>query len=225
MPTGPEASPLGPYDRFEVLSALRKSIKLDDPEAAIYWLHVLLEHGGPSAQRTAARQLWIVAAEDVDDPAVVLRAFAVFQMVGKVPEPDHLFFLVAQMCSARKWWEHPDGHLVDHWWAKAVGALRSAPRQVPSHALDRHTRRGWQQLRAGLGFDDRFSGSDVGRAKTLWLFTRWGRLDSAYQVDAEQFRVFWQERRDLQASGPRDVDEPDEWPRPPCLVDPAEAGR
>ena len=69
-------------------------------ENAIYWLNVLITHGGKSAQATAAKQLWIMAAEDVDDPAIVLRAFAVFQMAGRVPETDHLFFLTSRMCRA-----------------------------------------------------------------------------------------------------------------------------
>jgi hypothetical protein len=54
---------LGEYNGLEVASALRKSIKLGDGERAIYWLHVLQELGGKPAQTTAARQLWIVAAE------------------------------------------------------------------------------------------------------------------------------------------------------------------
>jgi hypothetical protein len=214
--------PLGPYDQFEVLSAFRKSVKLDRPEEAIYWLTVLLEFGGKPATKTAAKQLWIMAAEDVDDPQIVLRAFAVHQMTGTVPETDHLYFLTAAMCKARKWWEWPDGQLVDHWWAKALGDLRRDPRPVPPYALDRHTRRGWQRMRSGQGFDDRFSGSEVGRMKTLWLYLRHGRLDPDAQVDEEAFRAFWQQRRDLSAMGPRDVDEPSEYPPPACLGDPDE---
>ena len=80
--------PLGPYDSFEVLSAFRKSVKLDRPEEAIYWLTILLEFGGKPAQKTAAKQLWIMAAEDVYDPQIVLRAFAVHQMAGTVQETD-----------------------------------------------------------------------------------------------------------------------------------------
>ncbi len=211
---------LGPYDSFEVLSAFRKSVKLDRPEEAIYWLTVLLEFGGKSAPKTAAKQLWIMAAEDVDDPALVLRAFAVYSMAGAVPETDHLYFLTAAMCKARKWWEWPDGQLVDFWWSKALGDLKRGPREIPSYALDRHTRRGWARHRSGLGFDDRFSGSDVGRMKTLWLYLRRGRLDPADQVDEDAFRAFWQQRRDLEGkSGTREADEPSEYPPPACLDD------
>lgn len=209
--------PLGDYPFFEVLSALRKSIKLDLPEEAIYWLTVLLEYGGRQGPKTAARQLWVVACEDVDDPAIVQRAFAVFQMTGQVPETDALYFLTAAMCRAQKWWQTPEGQLVDHWWAKALGDLKRAPKPIPVYALDRHTRRGWERFRSGRGFDDRFSGTDVGRAKTLWLFTRHGRLHPDDQVGPE-FRAFWEDRRELQAMGERGVDEPPEFPPPPCLL-------
>lgn len=188
---------LGDYDGFEVVSALRKSIKLGDVEQAIYWLHVVLEHGGNGAQATAARQLWIVAAEDVDDPVVVLRSAAVLQMVGKVAETDHLFFLAAQMCRARKWWSTPEGRETERAWSRAVGDLRDPERRrpIPVWALDRHTRGGWERERAGIGMDDRFSGDDRGRAKTRFLFERDGRLDP----DAEIDESFWPQWRDQQA--------------------------
>lgn len=215
--------PLGSYDVFEVISALRKSIKLDDPEQAFYWLTVWLEFGGKSAPKSVAKQLWIVANEDCDDPQITLRSFAVYSMTSVVSETDALYFLTAAMCKARKWWTHPDGQLVDHWWSKALGDLKCEPREIPSYALDRHTRRGWARHRSGLGFDDRFSGSDVGRMKTLWLYLRHGRLDPTDQVDDDAFRAFWQQRRDLEGkTGTREADEPSEYPPPACLDDPDE---
>lgn len=75
---------IAPYDRREVLSSLRKSVRLDDIRGAEYWVHVLLTFGGRSAQRVVARQLWIMAAEDVDEDMVVLRAHAVHKMAGAV---------------------------------------------------------------------------------------------------------------------------------------------
>jgi hypothetical protein len=197
--------PLGPYDHFEVLSALRKSVKLADTEAAIYWLNVLLTHGGRSGPTTAAKQLWIMAAEDVDDPQIVLRAFAVVTMAGKVPETDHLVYLTAAMCSARKWWETADGREVDRLWSKAIGDLKRQPREVPTYALDRHTRRGWDRFRAGLGFDDRFSGTEIGRAKTTYLYTRDGSLSPDAQID-DGFWPVWRERRALEGMTPEDPD-------------------
>lgn len=188
---------LGPYPLHEVLSALRKSIKLGDVENAVYWLTVVLEYGGTSARKMAAKQLWIMAAEDVDDEAVVLRAHAVYQMAAVVPETDHLYFLTARMCRARKWWEHQQGREVDRLWSKALGDLRRGPKPVPSYALDRHTRRGWAIKRRTGHFDDRFSGTDLGRAKTAYLFQRDGRLDPDADIDAGFWPV-WRERRALE---------------------------
>jgi replication-associated recombination protein RarA len=199
METKREPLEYGPYDGFEVLSALRKSIKLADLEQALYWLNVVLEYAGKAGPATVARQLWIVAAEDVDDPTVVARAFAVYSMVGRVSETDHLFFLAAQMCRARKWWETPEGREVDQAWSKAVGDLKDPERRrpIPVWALDRHTRGGWQRHREGLGFDDRFSGTELGRAKTAYLFQRDGRLDPDAEIDSAFWRV-WRERQELE---------------------------
>jgi replication-associated recombination protein RarA len=67
---------LGQYDYFEVISALRKTIKVGREEDALYWLNVLVTLGDSGA-KTGAKQLWIMAAENIDDELVVLRAFAV----------------------------------------------------------------------------------------------------------------------------------------------------
>jgi replication-associated recombination protein RarA len=189
----------GPYDGFEVISALRKSIRLGDLEQAIYWAHTVLEFAGPSAQSTVAKQLWIVAAEDVDDPIVVLRAFAVWQTAGKTSETDHLMFLIAQMCRAEKWWTTPEGREVDRVWSQAVGDLKDPERrrEIPVWALDRHTRGGWARYKAGMQMDDRFSGTDRGRAKTSYLFQRDGRLDPDASIDSA-FWPIWRERQDLE---------------------------
>lgn len=142
--------PLGPYQYHEVISALRKTIKLADEEAAIYWVHVLMTYLPGNKAKTIAKQLWIMAAEDIDDPMVVLRATATYQMASIVGESDHSIFLTAQMCHAmalqegkerlsveemvlqlaqvmvyaRKWWEHPEGRKTDWYWSKALGDLK-----------------------------------------------------------------------------------------------------
>lgn len=203
--------PISGYDQFEVVSALRKTIKLGDVEQAIYWLNVLLENG---LAKKAARNLWIMAAEDIDEPMVVLRAFAVFQMVNKVGETDHLFFLVSAMCSApdrdlaepksvaaqlvelahamtaaRKWWETHEGREVDRLWSKAIGDLKDPGRRrpIPDVALDQHTRRGKQLARQGAWgkpgqLRDELSGTDAGRQKTVYQFLANGHLDPAYRL-------------------------------------------
>jgi replication-associated recombination protein RarA len=99
------ARPRCPYQYSEVISAIRKDVKLGNVENAIYWATVIREFSPrwETAHRIVAKQLWISAAEDVDDPAVVLRAFALFQKGKEVPETEHIIFLIAQMCAARKY--------------------------------------------------------------------------------------------------------------------------
>lgn len=177
---------LGQYDFFETISALRKDIKLGRTEDAIYWLNVLLTYS-ESGAKTAAKQLWIMASEDIDDQAVVMRAFAVYQMISKVSETDHLFFLVSQMCSARKWWTHPDGVMVDYLWAKAIGDLKNHPKPIPSYALDEHTAKGALAKKQGKTIDNRFSGHDYGRQQTRYLYEKYGKLDPEKYPDQEFF--------------------------------------
>jgi len=186
---------LGQYDYFETISALRKDIKLGKAEDAIYWLHVLLTYN-ESGAKTAAKQLWIMAAEDIDDQAVVMRAFAVYQMISKVGETDHLYFLVYQMCLARKWWEHPEGVAVDYLWAKATGDLKNHPKPIPSYALDEHTAKGARDKKQGKTIDNRFSGHDFGRQQTRYLYEKYGNLDPANHPDQEFFTQ-WELFKDL----------------------------
>lgn len=215
MAQGYTPPPLGPYEYHEVLSALRKEIKLDRPEQAIYWLNVLLTYGGSPAPKSAAKQLWIMSAEDIDDQAVVMRAFAVYQMSTVVSEADNLYFLVFQMCRARKWWEHHDGREVDRLWAKAIGDLKVAERNlpIPGYALDRHTRRGWAIFKQSGQFDDRFSGTDLGRTKTCYLLDRDGRISPDGYVTRfsngepdDGFLEAWAKRRALQAMSANDLE-------------------
>jgi hypothetical protein len=146
----------------------------------------------------------------VDDPVVAMRAYAVHQMAGVVPETDHLFYLVAQMCRARKWWETEEGREVDRAWAAAIGDLKDPARrlEIPQYALDRHTPRGWDVKRDQGWWDDRFSGTDLGRQKTSHMFQRDGLIDSASRVECdrngvadESFWEAWRARKRLQGEG------------------------
>lgn len=195
-----EGPKLGPYSLHEVLSSLRKTIKLNDLEQAIYWTHVCLTFGGRGGARMICKQLWIMAAEDIDDTGMVIRIASVWQMLDIVPETDHVFFLVGEMCRAQKWWETPHGRAVDEAWAKAIGDLKRAPREIPGYALDRHTRRGWELKKQGVPFDDRFSGTEIGRMKTRYLYEKYGEISAEYAID-EGFWEFWNRRKELMAEG------------------------
>lgn len=159
--------PISGYDQFEVVSSLRKSIKHRDVDQAIYWLQVLIEN---QLVKKAAKNLWIMAAEDIDEPMVVLRAFACFVTANKVNETDHLLYLTqamcsaphrdigdpkpiedqlvelaAAMCQARMWWETEEGRHIELLRLKAISEIQGAQanrREIPEYALDQHTRRG-----------------------------------------------------------------------------------
>jgi hypothetical protein len=176
--------PIFGYDQFEVTSSLRKAIKHRDVDQAIYWVQVLIEsdHIDPNSSsraglKKAARNLWIMAAEDIDEPMVVLRAFAVLLTAGAVRESDHLLYLVqamctaphnlpgqakpieeqitelaAAMCKARMWWETPEGRHIETLRLKSIDELNGPPegrRAIPEYALDQHTRRGKAGARQG----------------------------------------------------------------------------
>lgn len=197
--------PLGPYQYHEVLSALRKEIKIGNVEEAIYWANVIQtkSENGATGQRTLAKQLWIMATEDCYGTEVIMRCFVFMQTAGKVAETDHGLFLTAFMCRAPKWWESEEGRAVDIAWAKAIGDLKDPERQheIPSYALDRHTRRGWSVLKRMGDFDDRYTGTDLGRQQTVFLFLRDGVLDPAInrldKKNDEAFKRHWNWFRNL----------------------------
>ena len=186
---------LGSYDFYEVISALRKTIKLGQVEDALYWLNVILTYADTGA-KTAAKQLYIMAAEDIYEESVVVRAFAVYQMTSKISETDHLFYLAARMCAATKWWEHPEGVMVDYLWAKAEGDLKKHPKSIPSYALDEHTARGSRAKKQGQHIDNRYSGHDYGRQQTRYLYERDGALDPDKYPD-QDFYTQWEQFKEL----------------------------
>jgi hypothetical protein len=207
--------PLGPYQYHEVLSSLRKTIKLGQTEEAMYWANVILRHTEKGGPALVAKQLWIMAAEDLYDPMIELRAFAVFTMASKVGETDHIMFLVADMCLAPKWWESERGREIDRLWTKVEGDRRSAERNhpIPPFALDRHTRRGWSIFKATGKMDDRYSGTIQGRNKTTYLYLRDGLLDPSLKVEEHPdgrpdagFKAWWREVRQLLHARKSDIE-------------------
>ncbi len=81
------------YDRageqhYDAISAFIKSVRGSDPDAALYWLAVMLEGGEDPL--FIARRLVILAAEDVGlaDPAALPLAVAAFQAVQQIGLPE-----------------------------------------------------------------------------------------------------------------------------------------
>lgn len=224
-----EQPPYGPYNHYEVVSALRKEIKLGRLEEAIYWANVILTKSdkNTTGQKTLAKQLFIMATEDVYSTEVLIRAYIALETAGRVDETDQYLFLVALMCRAPKWWESEEGREVDVAWAKAVGDLKDPElnHPIPSYALDRHTRRGWALFREKGDFDDRFSGTDLGRQKTVFLFLRDGRIGPDSKLDRRDpaWREHWNWFRNLMRLNRKDL-EPNDPIGPEGLLPPVADG-
>ena len=142
----------GGDDHYDTASAFIKSVRGGDPDAALYWLAVMLEGG--EEPRFIARRLVICASEDIglaDSRAlgVAVAAFQACEMVG-VPECEYplahatLFLALA-----------PKSNSATLGLAAAKESVRTQPRQeVPLHLKDSHTQVG---RRLGQGGAYRYS--------------------------------------------------------------------
>ncbi len=130
---------------YDQVSALIKSVRGSDPDAALFWLVSLLEAG--ESARFLARRLVILASEDVGlaDPTALLVAEAAARAVELVGLPE-----------ARLTLAHATLHLAlapkSNSATRALGAATAAVREggvaeVPDHLRDAHYR-----AAAGMGF-------------------------------------------------------------------------
>jgi putative ATPase len=126
----------GGDDHYDTASAFIKSVRGSDPDAALYWLFLML--AGGEEPRFIARRLVICASEDIglaDSRAlgIATAAFQACEMVG-LPECEYalahatLFLALA-----------PKSNSATTAIAAAKEAVRSQPRQeVPLHLKDAH---------------------------------------------------------------------------------------
>jgi hypothetical protein len=123
---------LAVYSQTEVISALRKEIKLADVDKAIYWAYIMLEYGDQSFVRKLARQLVVMSAEDLHDDSFTLESVELIKRAkkGEVADSD-LYDAVARACHMEKWWETHYGRSVDYAWGKAQGEYKSGKRKMP----------------------------------------------------------------------------------------------
>ncbi len=127
----------GPDSHYDQTSALIKSIRGSDPDAAVYWLVRLLEAG--ESPRFLARRLVILASEDVGlaDPQALLLAEAAARAVEFVGLPEARLTLThAALALALA----PKSNSATMALGAALSALRRANGEVPSHLRDAHYR-------------------------------------------------------------------------------------
>lgn len=75
-------------EHFDTISAMIKSIRGSDPDAALYWIARMLEAG--EDPRYIARRLAILASEDIGnaDPRGIMVAAAAWQLVERIGMPE-----------------------------------------------------------------------------------------------------------------------------------------
>jgi putative ATPase len=136
-------------EHYDAASALIKSMRGSDPDAAVYWLARMLEAG--EDPRFIARRVAILASEDIGnaDPRAISVAAAAFDIVEKVGMPEAQLTLsqaVIYMATAPK----SNASAMAIWTAaKDVKEGRTLP--VPKHLKDAHYQ-GAKRLEHGKGY-------------------------------------------------------------------------
>ncbi len=121
---------------YDQISALIKSLRGSDPDAAVYWLVRMLEAG--EDPRFLARRMVILASEDVGlaDPTALPVAVAAFEALDRVGLPEARFALAQAALHLAL---APKSNSVTNALARADAAvqrLRNA--DVPPHLRDAH---------------------------------------------------------------------------------------
>lgn len=134
----------GGDDHYDTASAFIKSVRGGDPDAALYWLFLMLEGG--EEPRFIARRLVICASEDIglaDSRAlgVAVAASQACEMVG-MPECEYALAHATVFLALS-----PKSNSVTKAIGSAKDAVRNLPRQeVPLHLKDAHN-----SVNKGLG--------------------------------------------------------------------------
>lgn len=150
-------------EHYNLISALHKSIRGSDPDAALYWFARMLEGG--EDPRFLARRLTRMAVEDIGlaDPQaqeLCLASWATYERLGSPEGELALAQAVVYLALAPK----------SNGVYKAYKAARAAARETGSHPPPLHIRNAPTKLMKGLGYgadyaydhdqEDAFSGQN-----------------------------------------------------------------
>lgn len=133
---------------YDVVSAFIKSVRGSDPDAAVYWLHLMIE-GGEDPE-FIVRRLLILASEDIGlaDPSAILQANAAAQALAMVGMPEAGFALTqAAIYLATA----PKSNTVTRAMTAARRLVEEEPGTVPAHLRDSHYQ-GAESLGHGTGY-------------------------------------------------------------------------
>ena len=136
-------------EHYDAASALIKSMRGSDPDAAIYWVARMLEAG--EDPRFIARRIAILASEDVGmaDPQAILVAQAAYDLVGRIGMPEAQLTLAQAaiyMATAPK-----SNAAAEAIWAAMKDAREGRTIPVPRHLRDTHYK-GSKRLEHGEGY-------------------------------------------------------------------------
>jgi putative ATPase len=136
-------------EHYDAASALIKSMRGSDPDAAVYWVARMLEAG--EDPRFIARRIAILASEDIGnaDPQAIQVASAAFDIVEKIGMPEAQLTLgqaaIYMACAPKS-----NASAMAIWSAmKDVKEGRTLP--VPKHLKDTHYK-GAKRLGHGEGY-------------------------------------------------------------------------
>ena len=134
---------------YDVVSAFIKSLRGSDPDAALYWLHTMLEAG--EDPEFIARRMIVLASEDIGmaDPGSLPLAVAAAHALAHVGLPEAAYALshaAIHLATA------PKSNSVTEAMAAARDLVaRTTSVSVPAHLRDAHYR-GAAQLGHGVGY-------------------------------------------------------------------------
>lgn len=152
----------GGEDHYNLISALIKSVRNSDVDAALYWLARLIEGGADPL--FIARRLCILASEDVGlaDPQAIVQASAAAQVTQLIGLPEGLYPLSqATIYLARA----PKSNAVKRaYFAASADAAATAREPVPLHLRNAVTP---LMKRAGYGEGYRYAHDDPDAARTM----------------------------------------------------------
>ena len=189
-------------EHYDAASALIKSMRGSDPDAAVYWVARMLEAG--EDPRFIARRIAILASEDIGnaDPQAIVVAAAAYDIVEKIGMPEAQLTLgqaAIYMATAPK----SNASAMAIWNAMSdVKNGRTLP--VPKHVKDTHYK-GAKRLGHGEGYRYSHDFSDgfvpqnyLGVDRTYYEPT-----DRGYEAKiAERMKVWKQRRKDASENQP-----------------------
>mgnify|MGYP003669319602 CR=1 FL=1 len=188
---------------YNLVSALHKSLRGSDADAALYWLARML--AGGEDPRYIARRLTRFAVEDIGlaDPAALPQSIAAWEAYERIGSPEGELALaqcVVYLATA------PKSNAV----YKALGAANRAARETGSLAPPAHILNAPTKLMKDLGYgdgyvydhdtDDGFSGQDY-FPDDMDRRTFYTPVDRGFERDVKKRLEYWKRRREGAARG------------------------